>query len=73
VPLLAREAIVADIADRSLDARLVLGPAHTRGVDEEATCLRIFAEAFADPRLWRPRPSCCRSENQEKGLCAGES
>ena len=56
VQLLAREAIVADIADCSFDARLVLGSAHTRGVDEEATCLRVFAEALADPRPRKTPP-----------------
>src|SRR5690606_19766893 len=53
---LAREAIVADVADGSLDPRLVLGSAHARGIDEEATRLRIFAEALDDLRLESIRP-----------------
>ena len=39
---LAREAIIADIADRSLDAWLVLGSTHTRGVDEEAAAEAVI-------------------------------
>jgi hypothetical protein len=51
VQSLAREAIVADVANCSLDARLVSRSAHTGGVDEEAARLRVLAEALDDLRL----------------------
>jgi hypothetical protein len=48
---LTAKAVVGDCLDGALDARLVLGVSHPRGVDDEAARLRILGEAVDESRM----------------------